>query len=151
MVVLYGLENACRLWRRMSPSKFRWYMVPPPYMTLNLGWCNAVSGQISRKPVGMLHTSKGIQLIVCFCLSFSTPVIAFWFYTNSIIYHIYIYIYGIYIYIYLLISIQCIPPQTNIAPENRPGPKRKRSSSNHPFAGAFAFSFREGIYIYILF
>ena len=28
-------------------------------------------------------------------------------------------------------------PKTNIAPENRPGPKRKRSSSNHhPFSGA---------------
>ena len=27
-------------------------------------------------------------------------------------------------------------PKTNIAPENRLGPKRKRSSSNHPFSGA---------------
>ncbi len=35
-------------------------------------------------------------------------------------------------------------PETNIAPENRPGPKRKRSSSNHQFSGAFAVSFREG-------
>ena len=31
------------------------------------------------------------------------------------------------------------------APENRPGPKRKGSSSNYPFSGAFAVSFREGI------
>ena len=27
-------------------------------------------------------------------------------------------------------------PETNIGPENRPGPKRKRSYSNHPFSGA---------------
>ena len=27
-------------------------------------------------------------------------------------------------------------PETNIAPENRPGPKRKQSYSNHPFSGA---------------
>ena len=27
-------------------------------------------------------------------------------------------------------------PETNIAPENRPKPKRKRSYSNHPFSGA---------------
>ena len=26
--------------------------------------------------------------------------------------------------------------ETNMAPENRPGPKRKGSSSNHPFLGA---------------
>ena len=26
--------------------------------------------------------------------------------------------------------------ETNIAPENRPGPKGKRSYSNHPFSGA---------------
>ena len=26
--------------------------------------------------------------------------------------------------------------KTNIAPENRPGPKRKQSSSNYPFSGA---------------
>ena len=30
------------------------------------------------------------------------------------------------------------------APENRPGPKRKQSYSNHPFSGALAVSFREG-------
>ena len=30
------------------------------------------------------------------------------------------------------------------APENRPGPERKQSYSNHPFSGAFAVSFREG-------
>ena len=30
----------------------------------------------------------------------------------------------------------CTLPETNIAPENRPGPKRKRSYSNHPFSGA---------------
>ena len=38
-------------------------------------------------------------------------------------------------------------PETNskFAPENRPGPKRKRNSySKHPFSGAFAVSFREG-------
>ena len=37
-------------------------------------------------------------------------------------------------------------PETNsnFATENRPGPKRKRSYSNHPFLGAFAVSFREG-------
>ena len=29
-------------------------------------------------------------------------------------------------------------------PENRPGPNRKGSYSNHPFSGAFAVSFREG-------
>ena len=29
-------------------------------------------------------------------------------------------------------------------PENRPGPKRKGSSSNHPFSGALAVSFRDG-------
>ena len=37
------------------------------------------------------------------------------------------------------------------APENGPKPKRKRSSSNHPFSGVLAVSFREGIfYGYIL-
>ena len=30
------------------------------------------------------------------------------------------------------------------APGNRPKPKRKGSSSNHPFSDAFAVSFREG-------
>ena len=36
-------------------------------------------------------------------------------------------------------------PKTNIfASENRQPPKRKGSSSNHPFSGAFAVSFREG-------
>ncbi len=37
-------------------------------------------------------------------------------------------------------------PETNseFTPENRLGPKRKRSYSNHPFSGAFAVSFREG-------
>ena len=34
-----------------------------------------------------------------------------------------------------------------IAPENRPTPKRKGSSSNHPFSGAFDVSFREGIVV----
>ena len=35
-------------------------------------------------------------------------------------------------------------PGTNIfAPENRPKPKRKRSSSNHPFPGGENVSFRE--------
>ena len=40
-------------------------------------------------------------------------------------------------------------PKTNsiFAPENRPGPKRKRSYSNHPFSGALAVSFREGIHL----
>ena len=38
-------------------------------------------------------------------------------------------------------------PETNIASENRPGPKRKQSYSNHPSLGAFAVSFREGITI----
>ncbi len=34
-------------------------------------------------------------------------------------------------------------PETNMfAPENRPGPKRKRSYSNHPFPGATLFSGR---------
>ena len=33
-------------------------------------------------------------------------------------------------------------PETNIAPENRPGPKRKRSYSNHPLSGAM-LNFRE--------
>ena len=33
-------------------------------------------------------------------------------------------------------------PKTNIAPENRPGPKRKRSHSNHPFSGAMLVSER---------
>ena len=33
---------------------------------------------------------------------------------------------------------------TTKAPRNRPGPKRKRSYSNHPFSGAFAVRFREG-------
>ena len=32
------------------------------------------------------------------------------------------------------------------APENRPKPNRKHSYSNHPFSGAFAVSFREGIH-----
>ena len=32
------------------------------------------------------------------------------------------------------------------APENGPKPKRKRSSSNHPFSGVLAVSFREGIF-----
>ena len=27
-------------------------------------------------------------------------------------------------------------PETNVAPENRQGPKRKRSYFNHPFSGA---------------
>ena len=35
-------------------------------------------------------------------------------------------------------------PKTNISPEDRPKPKRKCLSSNHPFSGAFAVSFREG-------
>ena len=30
------------------------------------------------------------------------------------------------------------------APENRPKPNKKGSSSNHPFLGVFAVSFREG-------
>ena len=33
-------------------------------------------------------------------------------------------------------------PKTNIAPENRPGPKRKQSYSNHPFLGAMLVSGR---------
>ena len=39
-------------------------------------------------------------------------------------------------------------PETNseFAPENRPGPKRKGSSSNHQFSGAMLVSFREGIF-----
>ena len=37
-------------------------------------------------------------------------------------------------------------PPCNIAPENRPGPKRTLSSSKDPFSGAFAVSFREGIW-----
>ena len=41
--------------------------------------------------------------------------------------------------------LKCKPPsptlpETNIAPENRPGPKRKRSSSNHPLSGAMLVS-----------
>ena len=36
------------------------------------------------------------------------------------------------------------PWNSQFAPESRPGPKRKQSSSNHPFAHAFAVSFREG-------
>ena len=37
-------------------------------------------------------------------------------------------------------------PETNshFALENRPGPKRKQSYSNHPFSDALAVSFREG-------
>ena len=35
------------------------------------------------------------------------------------------------------------PLITKIAPENGPGPKRKGSSSKHPFSGAFAVSFRD--------
>ena len=33
----------------------------------------------------------------------------------------------------------------NTSPENRPGPKMKRSYSNHPFSGAMPVSFRECI------
>ena len=36
-------------------------------------------------------------------------------------------------------------PETNIAPENRPSQKETKKSSNHPFSGALAVSFREGI------
>ena len=37
-------------------------------------------------------------------------------------------------------------PETNISPENGPGPQEgNESSSNHPFSGAFAVSFREGM------
>ena len=36
------------------------------------------------------------------------------------------------------------PWNGQFAPENRPKPKRKGSSSNHQFSGAFAVSFREG-------
>ena len=32
-----------------------------------------------------------------------------------------------------------------------PGPKRKQTSSNHPFSGAFAVSFREGIGLWNIF
>ena len=39
-------------------------------------------------------------------------------------------------------------PETNIAPENRPSLK-EISSSNHPFSGALAVSFREGNAIWI--
>ena len=38
--------------------------------------------------------------------------------------------------------------KTNIVPENRPSQKGNQSS-NYPFSGALAVSFREGIYIYI--
>ena len=37
-------------------------------------------------------------------------------------------------------------PETNIAPENRPKPKRKGSSSNHPFSGANLQLFSGSIY-----
>ncbi len=33
---------------------------------------------------------------------------------------------------------------SNITSKNRPGPRKKHSSSNHGFSGAFAVSFREG-------
>ena len=41
-------------------------------------------------------------------------------------------------------------PKTNIAPENRPKPKRKGSYSNHQFSGAENVSFR-GSTLYIFF
>ena len=44
------------------------------------------------------------------------------------------------VYIYTL-------AKPDIAPEHRPGPKRKRSYSNHPFSGVNCY-FREGIYIF---
>ena len=34
--------------------------------------------------------------------------------------------------------------RTKIAPENKPGPKRKRSYANHPFFRCEHVSFREG-------
>ena len=46
---------------------------------------------------------------------------------------------GYHIYIYTL-------PGTNSSPLKRWLPKRKGSSSNHPFSGAFAVTFREGIH-----
>ena len=41
------------------------------------------------------------------------------------------------------------PPETNskFAPARLRHPKRKQSYSNHPFSGAFAVSFREGIHV----
>ena len=47
-------------------------------------------------------------------------------------------------------SLTCYTPLKLAAkaPENRPGPKRKGASSNHPFSGAFAVSFREGSFIF---
>ena len=41
-------------------------------------------------------------------------------------------------------------PETNSSPlKIGRAPKRKRSSSNHPFLGAFAVSFREGTYLHL--
>ncbi len=47
---------------------------------------------------------------------------------------------------FLFLPSTCFtPPETNIAPENRPFQK-KQSYSNHPFSGVFAVSFREGFF-----
>ena len=42
-------------------------------------------------------------------------------------------------------------PETNSSPLKIAHPKRKRSSSNHPFSGAFAASFREGAIVFLFF
>ena len=51
-----------------------------------------------------------------------------------------------------LLNVRKPSRQTNssFAPENRVGPKGNESSSNHPFSGAFAVSFRETILFKIL-
>ena len=41
-------------------------------------------------------------------------------------------------------------PETNIAPENRPGPKRKRSYSNHQFSGAWKFQGGSRVHLFEL-
>ena len=74
--------------------------------------------------------------------------------------YIYIYMYGGLMVIYqgtkwtITLSKSKYLPSLKLtakAPENGPKPKRKRSSSNHPFSGVLAVSFREGIlYGYIL-
>ena len=47
---------------------------------------------------------------------------------------------------FLFLPSTCFtPPETNIAPENRPFQK-KQSYSNHPFSGVFVVSFREGFF-----
>ena len=78
--------------------------------------------------------------------------------------YIYIYMYGGLMVIYqgtkwtITLSKSKYLPSLKLtakAPENGPKPKRKRSSSNHPFSGVLAVSFQGGyiiwIYNYIIF